>query len=268
MTPSNISIVFAPNILRPHGNDAITIMQDSRVINRVFQEMIVQYNDIFQNEPEPSKPSIPSKPNNLFPTRPPAGPLPEIQNMDGRNNVAVEDSKIEISNDSYSPRRILPPQPNIRSNGPPPIAPPRSPAREIKEQQSPIREDSIKPPNVPVRGSPTSRGRIARGSRRGSPNRGQPQKPNFQANSPISSPGRPPLGPPQSVNTNPPIRSSPPSRPLPPQRKVVPPPSEPVLTNTTENCQNSPKISTQGPISSLKKPPTAGRSPKLSPAKP
>lgn len=48
MTPSNIAIVFAPNILRPKGNDIFTQMQDSGDANRLFEGLIGHCDAIFE----------------------------------------------------------------------------------------------------------------------------------------------------------------------------------------------------------------------------
>ena len=54
MAPSNIAIVFAPNILRPPGNDIFTQMQDSGLANRLFQVLIVRSENVFVDEPDPA----------------------------------------------------------------------------------------------------------------------------------------------------------------------------------------------------------------------
>lgn len=84
MTPSNIAIVFAPNIFRPPGNDIYAQMQDSGLANRLFSTIVVKSGEVFKDEPDPAPfrmvaancPPIPDKPVGLFEERP--GPPPAL----------------------------------------------------------------------------------------------------------------------------------------------------------------------------------------------
>ena len=47
MTPANIAIVFAPNILRPPSDDIFTQMSDSSAANRLFQAFVIHFDELF-----------------------------------------------------------------------------------------------------------------------------------------------------------------------------------------------------------------------------
>jgi hypothetical protein len=55
MTPANIAIVFAPNLLKPLGDDLMQQMRDTEFSNRLMILFIAEFNVIFKDEPNPTE---------------------------------------------------------------------------------------------------------------------------------------------------------------------------------------------------------------------
>jgi len=53
MTAENIAIVFAPNLLKPMGDDIMVQMLDTEYANKLMILFIKEYNEIFKFEPDP-----------------------------------------------------------------------------------------------------------------------------------------------------------------------------------------------------------------------
>ena len=48
MKPANIAIVFAPNLLKPEGDDILTQIADSAYSNRLMEVFVTEYEKIFK----------------------------------------------------------------------------------------------------------------------------------------------------------------------------------------------------------------------------
>ena len=49
MTPSNLAIVFAPNMIKSRNEDLLTIMQDTPFINSFLRKVIESYHEVFDD---------------------------------------------------------------------------------------------------------------------------------------------------------------------------------------------------------------------------
>ena len=47
MTPSNVAIVFAPNLLKPPGNDVMAQIDDTPYSNKLMQMFVINYDTLF-----------------------------------------------------------------------------------------------------------------------------------------------------------------------------------------------------------------------------
>ena len=48
MTPANIAIVFAPNLLKPESDDIVTQITDTPYSNKLMELFVQQYKVIFK----------------------------------------------------------------------------------------------------------------------------------------------------------------------------------------------------------------------------